>query len=749
MRFKEVFHVIEEKRRSLPTSNVEELSKYKHDPMMFVSFTNNKFGEKSTGVKLGINPLTRYDTPVGIYSYPIKAMWNGISKGAIPFAGENPNMYIFEPKNPDRVAVGSEYETIDFDRDYHKLIDIMIPILQEVAKDSNRDYKNVYFFGRYANYIMRETKKAGNKDLVHAMFNSRELYEKHVTELLKDPKNLRYATQLWLDQMMDLVDASYKNTPIQQIWSLTRQISIELQHHPKFEKGKQISNWANILFKLYDGFVDDLGQGFIHTNEPKQAVFFTGAVVNVVDLISRKRTTREYSREHLLRDPQTNAKIFEPLFELYRDMQQAAKDNNGDKFAELFAKFVNYRNKFPQELDAGSVKDNTPTINKFEDNVQKIFNKLDDPIIKYLHKMPLDLIEKITSQYGHTISNLIDLKARSGNIGKYRKYIIALIRKIFNASGVDGFDMGSAIQFASRVIREVGQMPLDESDYDIFDDDYEKKSKNAKHTPPTADTFNKFIGNLNDLSLAALKGAASGGSEQLLGRVLKNLGRQDLIKGAINRVSAADDNAYAKIKEGNPDYVYLASDYTDPLRESKHFMTEFFKIVFKNVPHTILEPEDSDWPKGWEVTENMVPYTRFLSSYVGYKRSFKPGLLMTTGGDVVAQIHGNTIQQLYKKYDDILFNFLDNNLESGAHDDKGLASYAEQILLRRHQNTEYLAPRIMNYAAKRIRMGYGAETLKNGKYSDPSINRYIERKEEEYKLNKEEEAKDKANGSEK
>jgi hypothetical protein len=58
----------------------------KQHPNSFVTFT--------TVDKLGINPKSTYDTPIGIYSYPIKYVID--EEGQVPFAGSSPNVQVFE-----------------------------------------------------------------------------------------------------------------------------------------------------------------------------------------------------------------------------------------------------------------------------------------------------------------------------------------------------------------------------------------------------------------------------------------------------------------------------------------------------------------------------------------------------------------------------------------------------------------------------------------------------------------------------
>ena len=46
---------------------IKKLEEYKDDPDIYISFTEQP--------KIGINPMTKFNTPAGIYTYPIKEMW--------------------------------------------------------------------------------------------------------------------------------------------------------------------------------------------------------------------------------------------------------------------------------------------------------------------------------------------------------------------------------------------------------------------------------------------------------------------------------------------------------------------------------------------------------------------------------------------------------------------------------------------------------------------------------------------------
>ena len=72
--------------------------------------------------KLGINPRSGYNTPIGIYSYPIEdRVVGGIiaadDLSRVPYMGEAPYIWIFKPKNADRGLIIRDYVGEDYEGD--------------------------------------------------------------------------------------------------------------------------------------------------------------------------------------------------------------------------------------------------------------------------------------------------------------------------------------------------------------------------------------------------------------------------------------------------------------------------------------------------------------------------------------------------------------------------------------------------------------------------------------------------------
>jgi hypothetical protein len=83
-------------------STLEQLKKYvvadSERPTHFIQFSSIN--------KLGMNPSSRFKTPMGIYSYPlIETMFNQLKKGDIPFASGRDYIIVFKPKSGSNILV--------------------------------------------------------------------------------------------------------------------------------------------------------------------------------------------------------------------------------------------------------------------------------------------------------------------------------------------------------------------------------------------------------------------------------------------------------------------------------------------------------------------------------------------------------------------------------------------------------------------------------------------------------------------
>ena len=193
---------------------------------LFVSFTSID--------KLGLNPLSKYDTPIGIYAYPAEYVKDTVGKHApmtsLPFAGEQPYVNLFNVKgNIINVATIGSAEVNAL---YKKIVIAYVRSAQGKSNLTNQ---------QLADQVMQYVKDAPKK----AKFSD------------------YFGGQLWYVT-----------------WAMSNEILAELWNT------KPAIAW-NKLFRLIgvDGCIDfrpNGGVGIIHTSEPTQAVFFSSnAITNI------------------------------------------------------------------------------------------------------------------------------------------------------------------------------------------------------------------------------------------------------------------------------------------------------------------------------------------------------------------------------------------------------------------------------------------------------------------------------------
>ena len=258
-------HAILEARRSSATNSkptiVEQLQKYASMPDVYVSYTSDvgvdSHQEKlqtaapgglqargihhnAKGVKFGINPKSEFNTPLGIYGFPLDYV---LTRGPkfVPFVSERPYLNVFQ--SVGKVLNLQKYTDEDYRDDLGKLQDMYSATLLSLRPA-------IHF-----------------SDIV----NGAPLYAK-------------------------------VNTPAGKIWFVTKIIFERLTNTgdatPRNEK--KTVHWSKIFRQLgYSGVVDN-GDGIIHENEPTQAVFFSIQAIRPLEAIYNREDYNEWKDKHEL-----------------------------------------------------------------------------------------------------------------------------------------------------------------------------------------------------------------------------------------------------------------------------------------------------------------------------------------------------------------------------------------------------------------------------------------------------------------
>jgi hypothetical protein len=285
---------------------------------MFVSFTDVN--------KIGINPKSRYSTPNGIYSYPLKSIIDYYkvhkSMAKLPYAGDSRFMNIFQIRSKKGIQLISEYSESDWKRDYNKLLKH-----DKVREDENsRDiykalkvsYKNKNIrYGdkidikkidivKFFNFFYKDMKGVSTSD-----FESKTA--KKSLKVLIDYYNIETSVVEKCIKRSKKIASNYlqynNHKSIGKLWTATRKLS---ETNDYVEGSFPGSRWNTILRKIlgYNGFIDDKAWGIIYQAEPLQAVMFDKPVIQIIQTVPNKfHNTKEKKLFGMLDDMKRNGMV--------------------------------------------------------------------------------------------------------------------------------------------------------------------------------------------------------------------------------------------------------------------------------------------------------------------------------------------------------------------------------------------------------------------------------------------------------
>jgi hypothetical protein len=258
-----------------------DASKIKSDHKMSAGIAARGSNQNVRGHKIGINPRSTYDTPIGVYAYPIDY---AISKGGrMEFGGNRPYIYVMR-------AVGkmldiANYSSEDWQEDADTLMADYGPKAARLMKEAMRDAKTQSPAGWLWNYtrliagIVSRQQRENNEPVEPTEpdeddFDDHESYEDALEEYKLDMQ----------DYHNDLNDYEKE---------------LDAYEQSSIADGSPVK-WNAILRKLgYAGAMDMSGLGLIHDNEPTQAVFFSKQSFKEVEVIHNRENQDAQTQESI------------------------------------------------------------------------------------------------------------------------------------------------------------------------------------------------------------------------------------------------------------------------------------------------------------------------------------------------------------------------------------------------------------------------------------------------------------------
>jgi hypothetical protein len=258
-------------------SAYDKLIKYKDNEDVYFSFRSIE--------KIGINPSSQWNTPNGIYTFPLHQIIynnpyhseyeikNGVIK--VPHFLNLPYIYVLEAKGRG-IKNLITYTEQEFKED-------IITLKNGIQKYNNRFIKSISnsnflkeFIDKYAFDINLGEEKVKNIFLTEA------------TDIVKAVDLLATWSNMY---------AKYRNKAGGRLWYVTMALSSILASSlfsPNI--------WSTLFSKILKyNYVVDCGYGIIHENEPIQAVFFNTSSFNVLEIIENKIATEGVEENEYVR----------------------------------------------------------------------------------------------------------------------------------------------------------------------------------------------------------------------------------------------------------------------------------------------------------------------------------------------------------------------------------------------------------------------------------------------------------------
>lgn len=278
-------------------STMDALEKYKDDTNVFITYTKV--------LKVGINPHSEYDTPAGVYTYPLVEAWKMYANKDtgmldVPFAGKSPYVTAIRRKGKYIDDIGNTYKSNNYSSDLKKIYKYAIDRMKNIPLESEGMQINkellIYEVMKYV------CKKAGDFSRDHTIGGQMWNITRWAAVIIKTTRKI-VVSKLKGYNIVEFVCDEYPNeTHIFQFADLD--VSAEAKVNFSDEsinvtsRGIDIiptrdtaSTWTNIWLAIgYTSIADRSNFGIIHPAEKTQAVFFSKNGYDVLGTFENKDT---------------------------------------------------------------------------------------------------------------------------------------------------------------------------------------------------------------------------------------------------------------------------------------------------------------------------------------------------------------------------------------------------------------------------------------------------------------------------
>lgn len=303
--------------------------------------------------KLGIYPKSTYNTPIGIYAYPLTdIILRKFQMGALPFAQDRALVILFDVKDTRGTAYSShdiperKYEWLKRriiedsrfqDRTWRQPPTVLIVRVSNIKNDYLRNFLTLgmqqHYYGSLVKgqlHIPTEAFRSYFAKGIAALSSDHiegaaAQLEDDITDALRRrgfscairPTTYtmpHYRRRWWdeikegalYDKILKVIEATLDELDIQaepslKPWEQDAYVSEinfgKLWNITRNLVGGNPRKWAQLLREFeIDGVVDDAGYGLIHEHEPIQAVFFGATILKIIDILPNEYTPSKVRR---------------------------------------------------------------------------------------------------------------------------------------------------------------------------------------------------------------------------------------------------------------------------------------------------------------------------------------------------------------------------------------------------------------------------------------------------------------------
>jgi len=279
-------------------SAYKQLEPYKNDPDIYISYTKIQ--------KIGINPSSTFNTPNGIYTYPLKEIWKEFDKSSERvdvghFTDGRPYIWILKQScNKFVNDLKKDYTSADYDKDMLKIRNLYSKKYAPIKKNVEyfQDKIDKFLDERGAYYMANSDGGKRTKEEVLKILKTFPEYTADI-ESLRDEN----------DRVGAIIEKAGQSsrimTPGGMFWNITRWLANNGKD-PETQGFASNANfrWNTLLQNLgYCGFGDKSNTGIIHPSERTQAVFLTKKAFTVIGMINNVSPKISMTAEGLLQHP--------------------------------------------------------------------------------------------------------------------------------------------------------------------------------------------------------------------------------------------------------------------------------------------------------------------------------------------------------------------------------------------------------------------------------------------------------------